>query len=548
MSCETSQCGKFIAVVINSELQIHSLTELNDPIIYYIDRILRTHYQTSGYSIRRRYGDFKVHQLEWELLAGNSDSTKIAAYVTDSLLHLIMVFDLAERNPIIMEQDPIGVARFQWIPPPQEAATDEKSGAYTNSTQLAVFMNHGLELRVYSLECTHVLFTIPKPFVSELILRPKPLRMWSVLALPYYAKNLTSRSILSNNVLSTSPVLHHFYNHGNTSVLMALLPLSFLPSSSAKFSWSEKGKWLLCFDDRENMYGYTVRIFNLLAIHDKYTRSPAQHIAQSTIEFKGSLDGQRSTAASKTSEPRCLSAWGNIDESEFILAISSGLDAVPVKIFDITHAAALPAVTLNFSDGVSWSQTTDFQKNVRYRRMFHASPSLRWTSLVSFGPHHVLSSSDWIVILHALFKSHVAVEVVCSISASLRFLKAHKLRTGRFVLAFADHVAVQSPNAVEVIATSRYQFKSANVYETSSKAVVVVVEETPSGPVWRLVTHTLDKRTDKTLGLIGQTEYSEDSSKVMKLIKDAHRSDLGLRRDTREATDTFQTSKRRKHI
>lgn len=528
--CKISHCGEFVAVVTGPELQVHSVAKTTRTKTFHIDRIVQLHCTNSG-EIVSRDADAKVHLLEWEPLVSGARSTKVAAYVTQDNFHLLMVFDLAEEMPVIIEQDSVGVAHFQWIPLRSAVA----ESAYSNAVQLAVFLNYGLELRVYSLDCTHVLFAVPKPFIARLAVRPLPLTMWTALALPYYDKNLASRSILASQN-ATYPVLLQFLNEGAVSTLAALLPLDFLPSSSAGLAWSQSGKWLLCFDDKEVLAGFKLRIFNLLAVHDKPTASLVAHPAQRTMEFThNDLDGAKDW----------LSDWGSVADTEYVLAVPSITDGVvKIKGYDITHMAPTPLHTLQL-DGELWLQTADFLRKVRYHRMAYLpKEKCRWSELYSFGQYHVLKGDQYVAIARSSYVTQLKFELVTVLAAALTFLKPFKLANDRFVLAFADHVAVLTSAGFEVIATSKYLFKSVEVFERDDDTVVVVVENTPGGPTWRQIHHGTPHIDESNMEIMKRFQYIEDSSKVVNLLKEVELTQKVT--PASDVTDTFQQNKRRR--
>lgn len=503
-----SGCGTYIGLVTGQEVQIHMVAPPSLLRKYNVAQILQKHKRNNGYSTGKV--SLEIQHLVWEL-AEKDTATKVAVYVHDATLHAILVFDLAENDPVIIEQDPLGVERFEWI-------RGNGEGAYKNCTQIAVFLKYSLELRVYSLDSTYVQFIIPKPALKRLAFR-RDNKVWSIVLAPYYDKNLVSRSILSE--LANSPVILHFYNEGSTSRLLAALTLDFAPSHAASMLWSPSGKWLLLFDDADSISGYSLKVFNSLGIHTKKVKDLGNHKAQPTV------------AAKHHEGSHWLLLWVQMEELEHVVALPANVEQrLIVRVHGVTNLAFF---TAEADLGAAWIYT-----NGKYRRGA-ASFSGKWKNALEFGSTVVLASDHLVAILEA--KSDgvtLRLETRAVISAPQTYLSAHQLSSG-MVLVFSDHVALYTSNTVEVKATSRFEFKGARVVLNA----ITVVENTPNGPVWRRIKLQMEDNDDSNLQIMRKYQYLEDNSKVVNLMRDVqHNEWSGKRKD--DVTDTFQLNSKRR--
>lgn len=529
-----SQCGTYIAMVVDTELQIHTLLPGSLYRAFALRKCFLQHYDNCGYITPRDFPIITIHSVQWEIPTERSCG-KVAVYASDGRLSLIFVFDFTEEWPAVIEVETAGISTFQWIP----GASEE--GSYSNCSQIAVFSNLATELRVYSLDCTRVEFIVPKPQFGSIITRPGKSRIWSVIASPYYDKNLPARSILADSAKEYPDILH-FYNNGSTSTLFARLALTFMPSSESSFTWSPSGTWLLYFDDADAAYGYSLKIFNLLALHSKPVSSVQNHTAQATLEY----------VENAPRHLEWLSAWGTVGNIEYVATLSRKIGSiVHVKAYAISQAATTKMRTIDISKSTRWESQSDSSRTVTYQeRAGSFTHEGTWKYFQCLGSKLVAASDRLVAVISVKEATPIHLEAQYTVSTSLEFVLAHLLSESELALVFSDHVAVLTLSGVSVLATSRYRFNSAHFRTDDDLTRITLVEETPSGPVWRQVLHNARNEQDySNLDIMRRFDYEEENSKVVKLMRDVQHSEWGQKNRPFDVTDTFQvTSKRRRSL
>lgn len=535
MNHAVSGCASYIALVAGAELQIHQLLPpalfrtYNLVHCFAAHRLSRPNTQTPPPTDAATP---EVALIEWETSTG-ARCTKVAVYARSSDLHAVLVFVLDQESPIVIEQDPLGVEALQWVPGRSDRTAG--AGAYSGCTQLCVFAALGLEMRLYSLDCTHVLLTVPKPLHNHIFVRPGASDVWSAVATPYYDKNLAQRSILAD-AANQAPVLYHFYNDGSVSKVLAALPVDATPATD--FRWSASGKWLLCF---QSVLGkFNLRVFNLLAVHTRPVGMVTRHKAQETASYNDT-----------TNSTDWVCVWLAIDACDYAVALTSdSAQTLTMRAYDISHMTVSRTLSLLLAMETAWILSRS-GSSIVYKRVV-GSPSLslhKWRVAFSAG-NHILVVTDHLAVLVAAKKDcPLSLDVVLVVSALLKFLTAKLLSDGRLLVVFSDHAAVQTQSGLEVLATSRYQFTEAHITERFEQelrapayATITMVEKTASGPVWRQIDHQLDQEEtadDSNLEIMRKFHYMEESSKVVNLMHDVQHNEWGLKRALQEPTDTF---------
>lgn len=534
MKQAVSHCASYIALVKDTDLQIHQLLPGSLIRSYNLNLCFRLHKQDNQRP--KSNTPVQVGLIQWEI-ATNDRCTKLAVYAFDLNLHGVLVFDLTEDLPVFIEQDPIGVLALEWIP------GVDSEGAYTNCTQICVFSSYGLDARVYSLDCTHVLFTIPKPLYNSIIIRPGDSHIWSVIAAPYYEKNLALRSIMADTGRDY-PVIFHLHNQGSISKVLAVLPLNFFPSLSSTFDWSENGKWLKYFDT--SLLQYSLKVFNIFALHTIPVGSVTHHTVQATATY----DYEKTEA-----KTNWCSSWISSDNTDYVIAMASdGGLAIPYRTYDISHMTVSQKMLLDLKNVRNvWHYVQDSDRSIAYQRtsgpLISAPP--QWHIAFSTGHHFLLASENLIVLVAAKRDLPLTLDVEAIITAPLRFLKTKLLSKDRLLFVFSDHAAIFTSSGIEILATSRYQFSNAYIVESDNGCLTTLVEETPSGVVWRQVRHEFDREEngvmdDSNMEIMRKFQYTEENSKVVNLMKDVQHNEWGqqAKRTLQDPTDTFQTKKR----
>lgn len=520
-----SGCGNYVAYISGSILLIFSKSPSDDTYAYDLTEIICKHRDANGYDRVSNVATIKY--FKWELPI-NEICSKFAVYISHGLMNAVVIIELFELKPIIIEADPGGVASIQWINGPKL-----EFGSYKNCTQIAVFLAGLLDVKVYSLLTTNVQFTIPKPFTSELIFHPTRINIWSIVVTPYYAKNLMSRSVLRDES-SIRPVILHFWTDGTTSKLLASLKMDFLPGADSQFFWSLSGRWLFVFDPSSSLSGFLFSAYNSLGLHNKAVKDVSAHTAIPTVRH--------------TCAPICLSEGEDLEWSP-LLASEDGQDfvymtsisnemIVTYKCLDILTMLILKAVTIPLTSGAIWSQTVDTKGSVKYSKIRYIPliPTEKWRLIHRKDNSMILAAGNLLVALDLTDKT---VEVEFTIVATLLVIDARVLKEKCFLIAYTDHIAVCKSTSIKLLTTSEYHFKLVDIQQTQTAINVRTIEDYPSGPRWDTFPNVLAILSSQSpQKLAGPSIDDED---ITTQTKDSSER-------SHEITDTFYKQKRRKII
>lgn len=515
-----SRCGNYIAYISGSIILVYFKSPSEDIYAYDLTEIIGKHRDANDYERALRAPTVKNFQWELPLF---ENCSKFAVYISDDTLNVIAIFELFQPKPIIIEADPAGIASVQWMNGPEPV-----SGSYKNCTQLAVFLAGLLDVKVYSLLTTTVQFTIPKPFISEIIFHPIRPNIWSIVVTPYYAKTLMSRSVFKDES-SIRPVILHFWTDGTTSKLLASLKMEFLPGAESRFFWSLSGKWFLAFDSSSSLSGYLLSIYNSLGLHNKPVKDLSLHTAIPT--------------AKHISAPGCLSQGENFEWTP-LLATEEDQDVVYItcisnemelhyKCLDIMTMLTLKIVNLPLSSELIWSQTVDVRGSVKYSKLRYipVMPAEKWKTMHRKNNIVLLFSGNLLAVLRLHDKT---IEVLFTIVATLKLVKARVINENSFIIAFNDHIVVCDSSSIRLLTSSDYQFKLIDVEQTQTAVNVKTIVDCPSGPRWDMFPNIL--RSQSPLKSAGPSIGEEDTT--IRTKDSAERS--------YEVTDTFYNQKRRK--
>ncbi|EMG46786.1 hypothetical protein SBY92_005310 [Candida maltosa Xu316] len=372
-----SECGNYIAKYNSQDHILEVNNILNSEIFrsYNLKSIIQSHIQIKP-SV-----PLSVTQLQWESIRPNSVSTKIGIVITN--LSLLVVLNLGEEasQPIFIKQSQQdGIESFEWIPP---ALHEKDTGAYQNSRQLIVYTKLRLSAKVYSLDCTHVLFTIFKPISSLIICPEKNNKYWSIVA-----------NTLKYNSL---PRLYHFYNEGSVSVLILQIKLPQSVTTSSEIEWSPSGTWLRFFDDKELVLGYNMLIYNLFgAVNENNNIEPLIDVESidddvtntDGISFHGS-SFEASWLTSSLNEE--FTTIANLQNRELEIQIVSMnlLRTVKIIKFDITGNQGWVETNNRFV-----SKKIDLPENLEITKTFHHGVNYYICINNRYLFHYILESID----------------------------------------------------------------------------------------------------------------------------------------------------------
>lgn len=268
-----SECGKYMAIY---------LPDLNTLKIFLIDSKLLIHAYDVGDTIKQHLIlpssplEIRVGKILWEHVIGNNDSTKLGVMVENFAMVIVYSlptsplesFSNLDPEPMIIQQDHAdGIEDFFWIPAMENFYDHQEPGAYINSRQLLVYTKRYLQVRLYSLDCTHILWKLSKPVSKRPLINPQDRRLWSLV--------LESRSPTARDL---NPLVYHFYNDGSTSNLLYRFSLpNILLSDGFELEWSQSGKWLIYFNCVDTLFGFTLQVFNVLGVNQRHEFNQ-QHI------------------------------------------------------------------------------------------------------------------------------------------------------------------------------------------------------------------------------------------------------------------------------
>lgn len=453
----------------------------------------------------------KTTAVEWEVPIENEECSKLAIAVECSIFRGVIIITISKDEPMIIEQE-APVDLIQWIP-----GFTKSEGAYLNSVQLAIRCDFGLQTKVYSLDCSHVLFTIPKP-ISQVVIRPGNSRFWTVLLLPYFEKNLIKRSVLADLTASTTPVISHFYNaSGSTSTLLASMKLDFTPSLSAQFQWDPTGSWFAIFDPAFALSGYCLRVYNALGLHTEAVSKqllPGKH-------FQLTLSTQHDSGVDWSS------FWAHVGGQLFVVAYQERVPysaELQFRIHGVSNLYTVVTATTDFSkSSKKWVYLSDQERYTRTATLSFEALTAKWTHCCAEKDTLVLASERTVVVLGMKCQLELLkFEAEAVISTASPVLQVSFVES-KIVLVFKDHLALYEED-LKLLTTGR-AIVQAVVQNSFGTPVVTVAENSTSGPKWRR---------------LGPPEETDDASRVDALIKEAQTDEWT------KYSDTFQMNKRRR--
>lgn len=279
-----------------------------------------------------------VTQVEWEH-TNRSRVTKVGVVVRN--LSLMVICELGEqREPIVVPQSHVeGISRFQWIPPidtgkgleKEELHERSENEAYVNCIQFGVFTRNNLQLKIYSLEKTRVVFTVLKPVEDRILVRPQGKRKtvhWSILATAPTGTN--------------KYMLYHFVNEGAISTLFHTVELD-VAAWSPRFdiSWSPLGNYFGCFN--QSLAGFDVSLYNSLGAFSTTQRATGEPILKVSRSFYNEID-----LKVRPITPNSSASWLRTTASEYAIVAGLSLDSqLVINCFCINSFRIEQTVTLD---------------------------------------------------------------------------------------------------------------------------------------------------------------------------------------------------------
>lgn len=591
---EPSSCGHYLAKassiddlleiydipVASSSKSISQITKLYRS--YDLRQILQNH-------LGKRGTEITISQLEWEILSDKQGKSDKLGIVIDSCSILIVLDIRTNSQPIIIEQtSEVGVEYFQWIPSPLHKIQDQNTstnddgennddgGAYFNSKQIAIFTKNRLEIKLYSLDCTHLLFTIPKPISTELLIRPNMNnRFWSIICEPYFSKN---SDVMTKVIADAShPIMYHFYNHGSTSELFYKLRLPIKSSTNPDLYWSQSGKWLMYFNYIDTLFGFDFHIFNSLGIYRKPISQDNEMVnGDDMISLNwltdGIVDDLSSASLISIGSPHYFAKWISIEDNEYVIISSQNeynkLDVILISTanFKIESRSFLPDNPITNI----WKQSTD--RVPKYRKTSFKELELnseeKLVDLVISKQGLILFRFTNLIIVYELVK--IQQDVKWNSKAVIRtndkiLSVEFRIYNDKLILFITtEHqllVYDQVEETVQTLLTNKHRLKNVEVFQDDDGLKLLITDESTESKLnhWRVIHFEGDEKKEKEKGktkeklnenllddsiqsitskannddsnleIMKKYQYNEDDSKVVNLMRDVQHTEWGKR-------------------
>lgn len=575
-----SLCGKYVASRRVEGIEIDVFEVEGDTTELYATydirkfiraHILREHIYSGEYEGIGRGIEVK---LVWEEILPGTRSTKFAVVLKK--LNMIVVIDIRDRmEPAVIEQKKAdGIESIVWIPP-VIGDIGQHDGAYVNSIQLLIFTKFKLQAKLFSLDCTQILWTLDKPSYDSILLRPNlNNRFWSISL---------SASFAPNQEMLT--ILHHMYNSGSESFPIAALRLGGNSDVEKEMKWSKSGKWICNLNDNKYLFGFTLQIYNLLGVFFKSLEQEEMPRAQPITEINYLTDGIiERLQKDSTIDFGCTNYewdWLFNEGKEGVLVAGlnhgTGFLSLELLFVSIKLLGIIDRTTINISEtAYSWdltiSSTAKRYKKVESGRIF-PKDECRIKDLKIF---NCFSSSiifiqieDIIFILRIEYSNveTVSYKLITPIRISSKliskFFVGEKYEDSLLILVLDDHILTYSFDKEILKILKSYGEKT--IYGASLDKEVGKVHITlfrrHSEPVWDRVELSYNPKSSSAFH-----ENTKDEVKVDKLITKIldvkSFSGAGLDKAVRtngqrlsfagnssmvdEATDTFSVRKRKK--
>lgn len=595
-----SQCGNFVAVVVpkSSILDIYRVSSK-------VNRLLRTY--DLGQLVRKHISKYiedfagligmllDISIIRWESVLIGLSSSKFGIVLEK--LSMLLIFDIRENSdPIVIHQtNNEGIDDFQWIPPAEKDMEnkEDEPGAYTNSKQLLVFTKHKLQVKLFSLDCTHMLWKIDKPISNEILVRPG-------------LKN-TIWSLVVNSVLpitsDAAPVIYHFYNEGSVSNLLYKFKFS-ANSLHTMVNWSDSGKWLCNLNTVDSLFGFDLQIYNSLGVY----RNPFNQVSELPVGDaiinlnylnKGIIDHPQENSLISFGSLEYLLQWIQIapNNDEYLLIASTKhtddsckveLILVSIKSFGIINRSLIPDAPIYNV----WKQFRDpSTRTIRYRRTLNTALILNNNCKLKAFLVVNTKTVNWaclqvedIILLYKIFvedgssvdrNASYNLEAAIHVTSKILSLKLFKTEDEdvKFLITTEDHIATYefSKQSLEVLLPTSIPTKIRDVFVfPNNKATeLMVIYDRIEHINWQIILYASNTEDvaqinddDSNFSLMKKFQYHEDNTKVVGLMKDVQHSEWGqglrikrnrfnynrpsLTENTDDVTDTFNLQKRPK--
>ncbi|KAK6201363.1 uncharacterized protein RJT21DRAFT_34742 [Scheffersomyces amazonensis] len=432
-----SPCGKFVGIVsiARSTVEIYAVESSSVYRSYDLNDSLRDVYG-NGVEQMGNVKSLVLTQFTWEPVSVGLQSSKFGV-VVDNYAVLLM-FDIRDdhNKPIIIQQSMVeGIDRFQWIP--EAIGDDEKQsggGGYVNCKQVVVFTKFNLHMKLYSLDCTHILVTILKPLTNEILIRPnKGNKYWSIVASPVEYNAHCS--------------IYHFYNKGSISSLFQIQKLPFSIITACSIHWSSSGSWLSFFDESSKLYGFEMNVVPFLSTQlGGETTTTTTTNAEPILTIKH-LSDELSTSSGKVelANTNYVDSWINTksstnDNNECILVASiSDRYEFELLVYSISTLRLVRKTGFNQEVyGTGWVQTAD-SNAIKYRQSTNIT--LADTTIKKIHSEHstvILQVSNTVIILQLI--DGPELKYITSIQYNSDIVSVSFVNSNSFVVVTDTHI------------------------------------------------------------------------------------------------------------
>lgn len=559
-----SKCGNFVAKMeIHSPvIDVYKISSRSNRLhrTYDLGQLVKKHISNIGIGSFSNIGKvLNVSLVRWENIVEGATSTKFGVLL--DRLTMVLIFDIRqEAEPIVIHlQSTEGILEFRWVPPvPQQ---DGEDGAYTNSKQILVYTRHRLQVKLYSLDCTQVLWTLDRPVLHDIILRPGvDNSIWSLIV----------ESPLPRSV-EAAPVIYHFHNEGSISTLLYRFKLA-ANAGNALTSWSNSGKWLCNLNFIDNLFGFELQIYNALGVFRNqfnqvsevpvgdpiigisyFTDGIVDELSDSSLVSYGSLEYRSGWIHNRPSNAEYLLV-ASIKEVEESCKVE--LLLISIQSFGIINKSIIPdAPIFNV-----WKQFRDpVTRAAKYRNTLNKTLLMKHGCKFENLIIHGTNNHNWaclqfeeIVLLYQIsiddsnenskslisyqFRSaiHITSKVI-----DIRFFgeDAHDVQC--FIVS-VDHIVVydfvrQSLETIYQSTLSR-EIKSVGFFPQEDEINIVTVNDHTERINWQVITHTnksknlqthTDPEDDSNFSIMKKFRYLEDNPKVVGLMRDVQHKEWG---------------------
>lgn len=537
-----SRCGSYVA---KASLAAGSVD------VFYLDgadRIYRTYdlvRVVGGYRGRRT--EVLVVQMEW------AEDEKIAVLVEEAEEtlgpELLLVLELIEdRAPIIFDQSE-GIDSFEWIPCTRESAVatgvpadiedSRLEGAYSGNIQLAVFTKLRLQLNIYSLDCSHILFTIPKPI--SLILSHPTSNIWSILVQPYFGKN---SNVMARANADNNPILLHFHSQGSISRLIYRLRLPMSPLTVPQLSWSPSGHWLLYFNENDSLFGYDLQVFNSLGIYKKSIIPDTDAVVSADTVFKlscltdGIVDDVTSSSLVSFGSSKYFSKWLTLDNLECLLICNRNNDYSGLE-FTVISTTSFKIVQRGLLLGTDITSVWRIHDKKSYRSVL--VPKLRLdeynevVDVLMMREFVGFQFNSLLLVYKVLYDTGVEWEFITAVNTNSGIIAVDSLVVDEelhVVITTKNHILAYNVDQKYLrVIPSQHRIKSSQIVQVNDQVKLILTDDLTQSSLnhWHVVQYSDNGSDDSNAQIMKQYEYKEDDAKVVNLMNDVQHSEWGTR-------------------